>query len=253
MNARCGVTAGQRPETSQAPVLTVSVFVGRKGDVLQDFRPVLLLGAAGRDGARRAPPSAPPALPRFLVAPLLVGTLRLLLLLLAGLCEVVVGLRVPGGAVEGVVAAVVPGLAEHVVRYLQALVAGAGRLQQRQRLAAALRHLSVQGRRLLSSASLRGANTPFAGQVVIQGPGSLPRTGTRWSKRVDAGGRVRLKGTEQRADGGGSVRVGGAAETAERSGAAASADRSRRLLQPMRRCFSSWLGGSPKHGRQHEK
>lgn len=123
----------------------MSVFVRRYGDILQDVRPALLLCATGRDGARGAASSTAwtPALPQFLVAPLLVVMLRPLLLLLARLCDVVVGVRVPGGAVEGVVAAVVPGLAEHVVGYLQALVPGAGRLQQRRRLPPALRHLSV--------------------------------------------------------------------------------------------------------------
>lgn len=123
----------------------MSLLVRRYGDIVQDLRPALLLCAAGRDGARGAASSTAwtPALPQFLVAPLLVLMLRLLLLLLACFCDAVIGVRVPGGAVEGVVAAVVPGLPEHVVGYLQALVPGAGRLQQRQRLPPALRHLSV--------------------------------------------------------------------------------------------------------------
>lgn len=67
----------------------------------------------------------------------------MLMILLADLRYVVVGVGVSGGAVEGIVAAVIPGLAEHVVGYLQALVPGAGRFQERQRLPPALRHLSL--------------------------------------------------------------------------------------------------------------
>lgn len=69
--------------------------------------------------------------------------LLLLLILLTYLGYVVIRVGVSGGAVEGIVAAVVPGLAEHVVGYLQALVPGAGRFQERQRLSPALRHLSL--------------------------------------------------------------------------------------------------------------
>ncbi|TNN63363.1 hypothetical protein EYF80_026465 [Liparis tanakae] len=74
---------------------------------------------------------------------LLLLLLGLRLLLLAHLRYVVVGVGVSGGAVKGIVTAVVPGLAEHVVGYLQALVPGAGRFQERQRLPPALRHLSL--------------------------------------------------------------------------------------------------------------
>lgn len=138
---------GNQLRTSPTRTLTVSVFIRRDRDILQDLRPALLLCPIGTDGARGADSSTAtwtPALPYFLVAPFLVVMLRLLvllLLLLSYLCDVVFGVRVPGGAVEGVIAAVVPGLAEHVVGYLQTLVPGAGRLQQGQRLPPALRHL----------------------------------------------------------------------------------------------------------------
>lgn len=77
--------------------------------------------------------------------------LLLLLILLTYLGYVVIRVGVSGGAVEGIVAAVVPGLAEHVVGYLQALVPGAGRFQERQRLSPALRHLSLCSDAPLSS------------------------------------------------------------------------------------------------------
>lgn len=73
----------------------------------------------------------------------MVVVVLLLLVLLAYFSYVVVGVGVSGSAVEGIVAAVIPGLAEHVVGYLQALVPGAGRFQERQRLPPALRHLSL--------------------------------------------------------------------------------------------------------------
>ena len=118
--------------------LTVCVFVRRHRDILQTLRPALLLRLA--PGQRpRGTGSAAPAVAALPVAPLVVLLLRMLLLAHFG--DVVVGVGVSGGAVEGVVAAVIPGLSEHVVGYLQALVPGPGRLQEGQRLPAALRHL----------------------------------------------------------------------------------------------------------------
>lgn len=142
---------------------TVCLFVRRYGDILQALRPALLLsltagqGARGTDAATAGAATCPPAVPALLIAPfwevvvvmvlllLLLRRLLLLLLLLAYLGYVVVGVGVSGGAVEGIVAAVIPGLAEHVVGDLQTLVAGAGRFQEGQRLPPALRHLSLQG------------------------------------------------------------------------------------------------------------
>lgn len=100
--------------------------------------------------------------------------------LIARLGYVVVRVRVSGGAVERVVAAVVSRLAEDVVGYLQALVAGAGRLQEGQRLPAALRHLAPSAaaaaaaaalvlgsatRSLLPLALLRGSRHDLAGWI----------------------------------------------------------------------------------------
>lgn len=87
--------------------------------------------------------------------------LLLLLILLTYLGYVVIRVGVSGGAVEGIVAAVVPGLAEHVVGYLQALVPGAGRFQERQRLSPALRHLSLCSDAPLSSPPLSLSSTLF--------------------------------------------------------------------------------------------
>lgn len=133
----------------RASRLTICLFVRRHRDILQSLRPALLLrlttGQRARGTGSAAPAAAAscsPALPALLIAPFLVMVV-LRLLLLAYLGYVVVGVGVSGGAVEGIVAAVVPGLAEHVVGYLQALVPGAGRFQERQRLPPALRHLSL--------------------------------------------------------------------------------------------------------------
>lgn len=163
-------TNANPPSTPAAPMTlftitpTVCLFVRRYGDILQALRPALLFsltagqGARGTDAAAAGAATCPPAVPALLIAPfwevvvvvmvlllLLLRRLLLLLLLLAYLGYVVVGVGVPGGAVEGIVAAVIPGLAEHVVGDLQTLVAGAGRFQEGQRLPPALRHLSLQG------------------------------------------------------------------------------------------------------------
>lgn len=136
---------------NRASHLTVCLLVRRHCDILQSLRPAVSLCLATRQGARgtgsAAPAASPgsPAVPALLITPFLVVVLRLLLLLLllAHLGYVVVGVWVSGGAVEGIVAAVIPGLAEHVVRNLQTLVPGAGRFQERQCLPPALRHLSL--------------------------------------------------------------------------------------------------------------
>lgn len=163
-------TNAKPPSTPAAPMTlftitpTVCLFVRRYGDILQALRPALLLsltagqGARGTDAAAAGAATCPPAVPALLIAPfwevvvvmvllllLLLRRLLLLLLLLAYLGYVVVGVGVSGGAVEGIVAAVIPGLAEHIVGDLQTLVAGAGRFQEGQRLPPALRHLSLQG------------------------------------------------------------------------------------------------------------
>lgn len=164
-------TNANPPSTSAAPMTlftrtpTVCLFVRRYGDILEALRPALLLsltagqGARGTDAAAAGAATCPPAVPALLIAPfwevvvvvmvllllLLLRRLLLFLLLLAYLGYVVVGVGVSGRAVEGIVAAVIPGLAEHVVGDLQTLVAGAGRFQEGQRLPPALRHLSLQG------------------------------------------------------------------------------------------------------------
>lgn len=125
--------------------LTMCLVVGRHGDILQGLRPALLLRLRVGQTARRTRAAAPPGSPTersILPASLRMMVLVLRLLLLSHLGDAVVGVGVPGGAVEGVVAAVIPGLAEDVVGYLQALIPGAGRFQERQRLPPALRHLS---------------------------------------------------------------------------------------------------------------
>lgn len=96
-----------------------------------------------------------------MVVVVLLRCLLLLLILLTYLGYVVIRVGVSGGAVEGIVAAVVPGLAEHVVGYLQALVPGAGRFQERQRLSPALRHLSLCSDAPLSSPPLSLSSTLF--------------------------------------------------------------------------------------------
>lgn len=131
--------------------LTVCLFVRRDRDILQRLRPAFLLRLTPGEGARGPaapagrPATRPPAVATILVPAFwMVVVLMVLLLLLARLGYVVVGVGVPRGAVEGIVATVIPGLAEHVVGYLQALIPGAGRFQERQRLPPALGHLPQQ-------------------------------------------------------------------------------------------------------------
>ena len=130
----------------RAPWLTMCVFVRRHRDILEGLRPpVLFRLAPGHRAGGTGPPAASPPAAMHAVAAVIVAVRRPVVVVLLSRLGDVVGVRVgvSRGAVEGVVAAVIPRLPEHVVGDLQALVPRAGRFQERQRLPPALRHLSL--------------------------------------------------------------------------------------------------------------